>query len=309
MPIKLAVLKRVILLLSLIILSSFTSVATAQQPVENRDSIQKILDAAQQRIDEVESFKLLCDSLYISGAYNEIVRISEKESGNTSNPDLKGDAGRMLIAGYYLVGDIKRSDQLFSSYIAGNGGLHQLINSLTFPLNKYFEQNQGAKDLIYARLYEQEGISAKDTLKRAIFSFYLNDQWIRRYFSVFGKNKKDSLSLAYQAVFAKEVDIQNDNVFNFYAKLGRLLTESELGGIWLNQFILFTHENNIERRAFYLKLIKAAVKEDQCPVEREINFILRTELFTDPDFRTKLPARIEQLKKEYNIQDFSYSAY
>ncbi|HRP89406.1 MAG TPA: hypothetical protein PKX92_05160 [Edaphocola sp.] len=135
----------------------------------------------------------------------------------------------------------------------------------------------------------------------------MNDLWLRRN-GYLGKNT-DSLSVALWEQFNKEVHIQNDDVFSFFKKYDRIFSEDELKDNYINQFLLLAHENDTNRRAYYLQLIQKSVKDGNCEIEREVNFIIRTAQLTTKDYTKNYPILIEELKKKYHLDHFSYQAY
>lgn len=102
-------------------------------------------------------------------------------------------------------------------------------------------------------------------------------------------------------------------VFKLYQSSGHIFSKQELGSIFDFQFLLLSHEKDSARRAYYLKLIQAAVDKKTCSPSRIISFILRTEYQNHqqdlPHFFDTLKERIENLKQQYHQPGYVLGVY
>ena len=223
-----------------------------------------------------------------------------------SKPAFRTKAELNVLTAQYFIGNVAESDRLLKKKIASYDSYFSALNVLSeqnIALSNYFEIDSNRLPIIqyvmenYQKEYYPEKLNGEK-----IIQFFIKDQWSRRN----AMNRSENTSLT-PALFIEQYKVQNDELFQFYKTNSRLFSPQEVGKeVAEYQYVLLCHVVDLEERAFYLSLIKKAVKEGYCNVEHEVSFILRTESAENKDFFKTLDARIEELKKEYNLSYYSY---
>src|SRR5690606_37383639 len=112
-------------------------------------------------------------------------------------------------------------------------------------------------------------------------------------------------------LFKLEDSIQNANILAFYKKHNKYFSTKEVGETvsWYQPIILSHYDNISIRQTFFKDLLEKAVKDGRMEKANYINFILRTESFTNPDFFKNLEKRMEEVRKEYDIPDYLWNPF
>jgi hypothetical protein len=105
---------------------------------------------------------------------------------------------------------------------------------------------------------------------------------------------------------AEAIQAQHDNctkIFNFYKSKNKVFSKAEVGRIYYWQSLLFFHEWDLKRRAFYHELIRKGVKDGALDPTFQANFEAGT-LFIkmgSHDFFKHINEIQENLKKKYAL--------
>lgn len=248
----------------------------------------------------------IADALFISKQYDSLINYCSPFS---KRPGFASKANDYIFAATYFSGnELKSKDMLaakikgFSSYLSAL----DLLSESNIAMINYFQIDSNRIPIVRYVIneYNKERYVAKQH-GISIINFFINDLWMRR--NSFNQFAFTNMT---ETLFKQQDSLQNDNLYKFYKEHNRLFKPSEVGeSVYLQQFILLCHANNLEKRSFYHSLIQKAVAEGYCDVKHEVSFILRTESITNKDFFTTLPKRIEELKKIYNLKEYSYIPY
>lgn len=265
---------------------------------------------------EINEFQMLSkldkvnDSLFLRKDYHGIIL-------NSQNIYVSGHSERAIVAGYYLLNDIKRSDSVLKEIIGYNKPgfspftAMMLFSSSSLPVDYYLDDPKNYKKVVDLILKNyQNKVHATDKIKgKIIMKFIINDQRVRgKYHNIentIGKRVTDSLAAAEDRANGKEQ-------IAFYRKVGHILSTAEIGeGLSYGQFLLLAHDTNKEHRAYYLKLIQNAVAKGVCSKSRLPDFILRGEMMYQPikQFLDNLPTREAEMQKEYGLEEYHFNIF
>ena len=109
----------------------------------------------------------------------------------------------------------------------------------------------------------------------------------------------------------KSSSLNRDCIFDFYQKQNKLFSKTEVGIIYYLQLLLFFHEWDIERRAFYHELIKEAVTSGVLGIEHQMNFEVGSELI-EMGWKEFAKHRLEiqdRYRKKYSKPEYRYHIF
>ncbi|CDT07077.1 exported hypothetical protein [Sphingobacterium sp. PM2-P1-29] len=274
----------------------------------------------------IDSFANFMDSLFANKHYRKILDIYY-DTTNTKFRDIKtGNA----IAAYYMLGDTLRSDSIISSIVnccnkKGKANASEAYWKLQFNNSVgwvYYLNNPYNKSKIDTLLCNilklQELKNAK--ISEKILLMYVNDQYCRNqtdiyYWNISGTRRVPRLFEIDSIRYLKMQKQTADDVFKLLQESKRIYGKEEIGTDYAFYLLfLLIHEDDMTRRDYYLKLIKEGVKTGVCTKSNIINFILRTEYIqAGPEGLEKytkgLDARIAELVKEYDVQNYSFNSW
>lgn len=297
-----------------------------------------------EQIAKADSFGIIMDSLFAAKKYRVINSICRDTNVQKEFPAI---TGIYPIVTYFMLGDTLKSNQLLNKRIRNYSKSSHPIADAVFMVDLHSDllgwlyyrnipENGRKIDSIIIGVYKMENVSAhKYGLQ--LLKFLITDQVSRDYFNYlypWGDNKeKPNIILKQQwmslvalgdtpktpSMFPidssslRKIMRENVNkVYKLYKESGRVFSSKEVGSMDFEQYLLFAHDGNLIHRKYYLKLIKKGVNDNVCDASRIISFILRTEYTESKDkkkyFKT-LPTRMDSLKKEYNVPDYSFSPY
>lgn len=259
--------------------------------------------ALKEREDNRTRFVEHVDSLFNEGRYDDLIQYTNWKIEHLDN---SWEARQVMMAAFYFKGNHAASDELFNELVHAEGLPNtpfEMNSSDIIAVVKYFEVEVNRKKL-YEHIFQKYRVQnhPQTQLGLQILEQYLNDQWIRR-----SNIKQEHFNLN----FEKENQQLLDQQFALYMSRGRLLSPEEIGSsIFYHQFLLLCHEHDMVRRDFYLPMVQAAVKAGYCTIEREINFILRTEqMKRGKDFFDNYNQIIAEVSSKYGVKDFFYTIY
>jgi len=305
---------------------------------------QEIAYAQSERIANADSFGVVMDSLFTAQKYKSINSICQDTSVQKEFPAI---AGIYLIVTYFMLGDTVKSNQLLYKRISNYSDSSQPIADAVFMVGLHSDllgwlyyrnipENGRKIDSIIISVYKMENVS-EPQYGLQLLNFLITDQVSRDYFTYLhpweDNKEKPSIILKQQwmslvalgdtqkrpsmfpidsASLRKIMKENASQVYKLYKESGRVFSQKEVGSIDFAQYLMFAHDGDSVHRKYYLQLIKNGVKDKVCNASRIISFILRTEYSESKDkkeyFKT-LPARMDSLKKEYNVADYSFSPF
>ncbi len=256
------------------------------------------------RLDKTILAKL-CDSLVLENDYKKIISSCEPYVSDTTCSEV---ITPYLIAAYYFTGDSIQSSKMLATLLNGKPYediIFYLIGD-NIALIKYFDIGRNREPVIALAL-EQYRNTANVSRKQEgeqIIRFVINDQMIRKLKYAY---KKESPQAPEQLDRRRAIadSIQNKNIYNFYKKHGRYFSEKDVGAMVSSmQLIYFSHITDIElRQTFFKSILEKAVKDGIIDKETLVNFILRTESFTNPEFWNTINDRLPEIRKQYDLPD------
>lgn len=247
----------------------------------------------------------LCDSLVLENDYKKIINSCAPYVSDTA---YSGVITPYLIAAYYFSGDSIQSSKMLATVLNGNPYediIFYLIND-NVALIKYFdiEQNREPVIALAIKKYKTTAKASRKQEGEQIIRFVINDQMIRKLNYAY---KKESPQVLEQLNRRRAIadSIQNEHIYNFYKKHGRYFSEKDVGEMVSGmQLIYFSHITDIElRQSFFKPILEKAVKEGAIDKESLVNFILRTESFTNPEFWNTINDRLPEIRKQYDLPD------
>ncbi len=269
--------------------------ATARRELEirNHDSV-------------TASFRAINNALFNQKKYADII-----ETCKLYDLDyLNSDVNCYLVGAYYAIGShfksdsmlkvtLKYADSTFSTYNATT-----CMNAVGYnvAMQEYLSNSQNWKK-VEQLVFEHYERLEKPKNRRAsmeLWHLLLKDQYIRGQ-NIKAPERKEEFAIA------NENNLEEQ--FNVYKRSGHIFSSAEIGaGLHNEQFFLFAHEGNRERRKWYLELIKAGAKQGLCELRRVPDFILRTEKQDKGprQFLIDLEQRESEIRKEYNLPDYYY---
>lgn len=246
-----------------------------------------------------------CDSLILENNYKAVIDICTPYFSDRGYREI---VAPYLIAARYFTGDSNQSRHMLLEEMKGKSYVEiidQLIGD-NVALIKYFDIDKNREPVIALALeqYRKTVDVARKQEGEQVIRFLINDQRIRKLKYAYKKESPAFLeNLNRRRTIADS--IQNDNIYHFYKKHGRYFGEAEIGkeaSYW--QAIFFSHINNIAlRQNFFKSILEKAVKESIIDKETLVNFILRTESFTDPEFWNTINDRLPEIRKQYKLPD------
>ncbi|MBL7706815.1 MAG: hypothetical protein JNM21_14810 [Taibaiella sp.] len=291
-----------------ILLTSIKTNAQTEAP-KPPTLLNKEVDVKQQ----IKTYIQVFDSLLLEERYRNIIELGELLILDREH-EINILPVPYLICAYYFIGNEDQSKKLLNKTIS-TFDYTILVDMLTAPniaLIKYFEVPQNRDPLITKAINDYKK-NEKATDKEAgeqIIRFLIQDQMSRKV--KYAYKKDDSMAQAkVHEKFALQDSIQNANVYAFYKKHGKYFNNKEVGETvsWYQPIIL-SHYDNVElRQTFFKDLLEKAVKEGRMEKTSYVNFILRTESFTNPDFFKNLEKRMEEVRREYDLPDYLWNPF
>lgn len=254
--------------------------ACAQSIAQEKATGQSTAD--KERIQAINTL----DSLFLKGKYETIINFCN-ESQHQSNSVCTYN----LIGAYYFSGDSSAAWGLLDKEIIRitsnpSSDAYSLDNLLSKDYSSYkkFLLISTAKNYIIGiidSLYIMEPITEKESGKE-LMHLLIEDQWVRNMSSLYDHFKPDRKHLLPSKIDSTDaIKMQRDHstkVFDFYQKQNKVFSKTEVGRIYYWQLLLFFHERDLARRAFYHKLIKEAVTSGALKIEHQMNFEIGSEL-------------------------------
>lgn len=256
------------------------------------------------RLDKTTLAKL-CDSLVLDNHYKEIINkcepyVSDSEYRETVIP--------YLIAAYYFTGDTIQSNKMLATLLNGKSyeDIFLSLISSNVSLIKYFdiEQNREPVIVLAQKKYNTTEKVSRKREGEQIIRFLINDQRVRKLTYAYKNEKPEFLEQLNRRQKIAD-SIQNQNIYQFYKKHGQYFSDKEVGeSVSSMQLIFFSHITDIElRQSFFRPILEKAVKEGVIHKETLVNFILRTESFTNPEFWKTINDRLPEIRKQYGLSD------
>lgn len=253
------------------------------------------------------------DSLFTHQQYTAIIEVC-----NTDQPHYNRQAADYnLIAAYYFMGAKEKALALLENLLKRHSTVFSMTDVLKGDYTSYraFLAIQTNKDFVLDHIYSkfsEENVQDIDNAK-IILKLVLDDQLTRHNSKMYTKVKSQT-RFPYQYLLDDSISNEKMNqtkldVFAFYKQTGKIFSKEEVGSIYNDQFILFLHDNNLERRAYYLKLIQKAVKDKYIIIKREIDFQILTELYTkegDVNIFNAPEELVDKYRKLYHMPDYNY---
>ncbi|GEM_PF-1187738 len=257
------------------------------------------------RLDKTTLAKL-CDSFVLDNNYKAIIKSCAPYVHDTGYKEV---ITPYLVAAYYFTGDSIKSRNILLQEINAKSYV-EIINELLIGDNvaliKYFDIEQNREPVIALALkkYRDTVNASRKEEGEQVIRFLINDQRIRKLKYAYKKESPEVLEQMERRLWTAD-SIQNDSIYHFYKKHGRYFGEAEIGqsvSYW--QPIILCHIPDIElRNSFYQPLLEKAVQEGNSFKETLVNFILRTESFTNPDFWKTINDRMPEIRKQYDLPD------
>jgi hypothetical protein len=254
------------------------------------------------------------DSLFVHQQYTAIIEECNKEQPYY-NPKT---ADYNLIAAYYFMGAKEKSLALLEKKIKSYATVFSMIDILMGDYTGYRQFTEVPEikrylmNTIYQKL-EEENIT--DTKNATILLKLILDDQLTRHMS------KSRTKVASQTRFPYEHLLDDStirykkrqtrkDVLDFYKKTGKIFSKEDVGSIYIYQLALFFHEDDLERREFYLGLIQEGVKNEIFSLRQEINFQIATEMVERGNISKYPPSEIiEKYRKQYNMPNYYYSYF
>ena len=297
-------------ILLFIIINSF---ACTQSIAQKDDYTPPTLDTA--RLNVINTL----DSLFLKGEYQEIINFC-----NESQYRFNSFCRYNLIGAYYFSGDSSAAWGLLNKEITritsnpSNSpyALETLLHN-DYSSYKKFLITSTAKSYIVSimdSLYMTEPITEKESGKE-LLHLYIEDQWVRKTSSLYDKFKPGRKYLLPSEIDSIDaIKAQRDHstkVFNFYQKQNKFFSKAEVGIISYWQILLFFHEEDLERRSFYHRLVKEAVASGVIKIEYQMNFEIRSEII-EMGIKEYVKRRLEiqdAYRKKYSKPDYRYRIF
>ncbi len=256
------------------------------------------------RMDKV-SLEKLCDSLVLENDYKKVINYCEPY---VSDEEYKETVIPYLTAAYYFTSDSVQSKKMLAKLVSRKPFeeiILYLISS-NVALIKYFDIAQNREPVIALALKEFNSTvnASRKQEGEQLIRFLINDQRIRKLKYAYSKEGQE-VQVQLDRRLLTEDSIQNKNIYHFYKKQGRYFGEKEVGEIVSSmQLIFFSHITDVKlRQEFFKPLLEQAVKEGAVDKESLVNFILRTESFTNPEFWNTINDRLPEIRKQYGLPD------
>ncbi|MEN5232501.1 hypothetical protein [Sphingobacterium faecium] len=279
-----------------------------------------------ERYLRIDSFANFMDSLFANKQYRKILDIYYDTTNNKFRDIKTGNA----IAAYFMLGDTLQSDSIITSIAnccnkKGKANASEAYWKLQFDNSVgwvYYLDNPYNKNKMDTLLCDilklQELKNPKIAEKILLMS--INDQYCRKqmdiyYWNTSGTRRVPKFYKIDSIRYQKMQKQTTDDVFNLLQKSKRIYGKEEIGvDLAIELLALLIHEDDLNRRAYYLKLIKEGVKSGVCTKSNIVNFILRTEYIQAgpkglEKYTKGLDARIAELVKEYDIQNYSFNSW
>lgn len=279
-----------------------------------------------ERYLRIDSFANFMDSLFANKEYQKILDIYY-DTTNYKFRDIKtGNA----IAAYFMLGDTLRSDSIITSIAnccnkkgtANASEAHwklQFDNSVgwVYFLNNPYNKNK--IDTLLSDILKLQQLKNQKIAKK-ILLLYINDQYCRKqtdifYWNISGTRRVPKFFELDSIGYQKMQKQTTDDVFNLLQESKRIFSKEEIGvDLAIELLFLLIHEDDMTRRDFYLQLIKEGVESGICTKSNIVNFILRTEYIQAGSeglekYMKGLDARIAELVKEYDVQNYSFNSW
>lgn len=255
------------------------------------------------------AFTNTLDSLFLKNQYERIKEICGP------SPAVYSICNYNLIGAYYFTGDSLKSWELLNRLIAahndGDADAYTMgiLLSKDYAAYKKFLINSTAKSYILGKIdsfYMTEPVSDKGN-GLTLMHLLIEDQWVRNTSSLYDHFKPErKFLLPSKMDSAEAIQAQLDHctkVFNFYKSKNKVFSEAEVGWIYHQQSLLFFHEWNLKRRAFYHELIRKGVKNGALEPAFQANFEAGTlfiKMGSDEFFKHRSAIQ-EDLKKKYAL--------
>lgn len=259
------------------------------------------------------------DSLFLKGEYQRIINFC-----NESQYRFNSFCRYNLIGAYYFSGDSSAAWGLLNKEITRltsdqSHDAYSLDNLLSKDYSSYmkFLMTSTAKSYIISimdSIYIMEAIIVKESGKE-LLHLLIEDQWVRNTSSLYDKfdpGRKYLLPSKLDSLDA--IKAQRDHstkVFNFYQKQNKFFSKTEVGRIYYWQILLFFHEEDLERRSFYHKLVKEAVASGVLKIEHQMNFEIRSEII-EMGIKEYAKHRLEiqdAYRKKYSKPNYRYGIF
>lgn len=278
------------------------------QTTKTYSGLENLPEDVKKEFLEKEHFKELSDSLFIAKQYDTLIQIAKSRLNKRAFSSI---ARYNLIAAFYMKNDIERSDSLLFELINSYTNYFEvvwLMSNSSIAMIQYLQAPSNRDRIVNYVIdhYKKENIT-KPEIGLELLRLYLSDQWTRRN-SINGWANTDYSNQSFLA----DSKTEEKEVFALYQKTKSILSSEEIGKeMCLNQFPLPAHDGNLEHRAYYFPLIKKAAQNGICERTIVLNFILRTEMMQkgQTEFYKTLDNRIAELRKEYNLPDYSFGAF
>lgn len=256
------------------------------------------------RLDKTILSKL-CDSLVLENDYKKILSSCKPYVSDTAYSEV---ITPYLIAASYFTGDSIQSSKMLATLL-NDKSYEDIIFYLigdNVALIKYFDIDRNREPVIALALEKYRNtvnVSRKQEGEQ-IIRFVINDQMIRKLKYAYKKGSPQVQEQLNRRRTGAD-SIQNKNIYNFYKKHGRYFGEKDVGEMVSGmQLIYFSHITDVGlRQTFFKPILEKAVKEGAIDKETLVNFILRTESFTDPEFWNTINDRLPEIRKQYDLPD------
>lgn len=278
------------------------------------------------RFLRIDSFANFMDSLFANKEYRKIIDIY-KDTTNYKFRDIKtGNA----IAAYFMLEDTLRSDSIITSIAnccnkRGKANASEAYWKLQFDnsvgwvyyLSNLYNKNK--MDTLLCDILKLQQLK-NPKIAEKILLMYVNDQYCRNqtdiyYWNMSGTRRVPRFFELDSVRYQKMQKQTTDDVYNLLQKSKRIYGKEEIGvDLAIELLFLLIHEDDMTRRDYYLKLIKEGVKTGVCTKSNIVNFILRTEYIQAGSeglekYTKGLDARIADLVKEYDVQNYSFNSW
>jgi len=246
-----------------------------------------------------------CDSLALDNNYAALKNICQSYYSDTNYREF---VFPYLVASLYFTGDSVQSSQMLFGEITKEtySDILDYLISNNVALIRYFEIDRNREPVIQLLLKKYGNTVKASRIKEGgqVIRFLINDQRIRKLKYAYKKASPASIEKLDRLRMTAD-SIQNENIYRFYKQQGRYLSKEEIGEeacSW--QLIFFAHISDIKlRQTFFKALLEDAAKKGIIEKESLVNFILRTESFTNPQFWDTINDRLPEIRKQYNLSD------
>lgn len=258
------------------------------------------------------------DSLFLKGEYKAIISFCDE-----SKYELNSICRYNLIGTYYFSGDSTGAWRLLNNEITRITSNNSSASSLDLLLSgdysgyKKFLLTSTAKKYIMGvvdSIYMLEPVTEKESGKE-LLHLLIEDQWVRKMSSLYDHFQPERKYLLPPSIDSMDaIMAQRDHctkVFDFYQKQNKFFSKTEVGIIYFRQLLLFFHEWDIERRAFYHELIKEAVTSGVLGIEHQMNFEVGSELI-EMGWKEFAKHRLEiqdRYRKKYSKPEYRYHIF